>query len=651
MPNTRGQYRGNGQPSQASGGDGPRPSLPELMRNLTRAWFESGRFASNLLDDAGKARPEDGFSESVDAGELMASLAGAWMRDPSPLIEAQTQLMASYASLWSHALSRLIGDAVEPVAKADPNDARFEDAEWTANPYFDLWKQFYLVNTRYAEELLERTEDLEPRVRRALGYRLRLLTAALSPSNFPLTSPQIMRETLETNGKNLVNGMRNLVCDMEKPGEVFNVTQTDTEAFEIGRNLATTQGKVVFQNELFQLIQYAPETEKVREVPLLVVPPWINKYYIFDLSPEKSFIRYAVGQGFSVFLMSWVNPDGALSDKRFEDYVTEGLFAAANAVTRETGVARPNVLGYCIGGTMVASGLAYLAARDEDRFRSATLLTTQLDFSNAGDLALFTGDSELAALDELLAEHGTLDGSRMASAFNSLRPKDLIWPYVVNNYLLGKEPPPFDLLYWNQDSTRMPAANHAFYLRQFYNENRLARGEMRFEAPETAALAAETAALAAEDQIVRYLNRLPGRNGPAAGFGTAEDGVRLDLSAVRVPVYELAAREDHIAPAASVYRGARLLGGDVAFVLAGSGHIAGVINPPAKQKYQYWTSAADDAASLDDWFAVAQEHKGSWWPHWAAWLGQHSGGWTAARSPGSRLGVIEDAPGSYVKAA
>ncbi len=381
-------------------------------------------------------------------------------------------------------------------------------------------------------------------------------------------------------------------------------------AFEVGRNLAITPGKVIWQNDVLQLIQYTPTTEKVHELPLLIVPPWINKFYILDLTPPKSFIKYAVSQGFTVFVVSWVNPDERLAGKTFEDYMKEGILSATDAVLRETGAEKANVLGYCVGGTLLASTLAYNAARGQEPFASATFLAAQADFSKAGDLALFIDETQLKALEEMMAERGYLDGSRMATVFNLLRPRDLIWPYVVNNYMLGKKPFPFDLLFWNQDSTRMPAANHKFYLREFYHENKLAKGRMTL------------------------------------------GGVRLDLKKVKLPIYELATREDHIAPAKSVFIGSRLFGGPVEFVLSGSGHIAGVVNPPPetgkKPKYQFWTNS-DRVDTLEEWLEGAKETPGSWWPHWTAWLASHSGGMVDAREPGAKLGVIEDAPGSYVK--
>jgi polyhydroxyalkanoate synthase len=421
-----------------------------------------------------------------------------------------------------------------------------------------------------------------------------------------MTNPEVLRETFKSNAENLVKGMSYLAEDMSRSGDLLRISQTDASAFEVGRNLATTPGKVVYQNDLFQLIEYAPATEKVRERPLLIVPPWINKFYILDLAPAKSLINFLVDQGFTVFMISWVNPDESLSHKSFEDYMQEGILTAADAVKRETGAEQCNVVGYCVGGTLLATTLAYLAARGEEPFASASFLATQVDFTHAGDLLLFTDADQLEALNELMSERGYLDGSRMANVFNMLRPRDLIWPYIVNNYLLGKKPFPFDLLYWNQDSTRMPAANHNFYLSEFYGANRLANKQMVLA------------------------------------------GTRLDLGKVKLPVFELATREDHIAPAKSVFTGAQLFSGPVEFVLSGSGHIAGVVNPPGKVKYQYWTNEKREP-SLEQWIADAEEHPGSWWPHWAEWLSERSGEWIEARTPGKVLGVVEDAPGSYVK--
>jgi polyhydroxyalkanoate synthase len=580
----------------------------EFAHNIMRFFEEGGRALSELLErpDA-KISPFSAASEVNEATKTLTDIARVWLNDPARLAEAQGTLVSSYLELWNNAIRRLLGEKVSPVAEPEPSDNRFKDPEWSSNPYFDFWKQAYLLTTHWAENVLQQTEGLDEHERHKAEFYLRQLSSALSPSNFPMTNPEVVRETFATNAKNLVQGMAHLAHDMEKSGDLLKISQTDTTAFEVGKNLATTPGKVVFENDVFQLIQYTPTTDKVREVPLLVIPPWINKYYILDLTPPKSLLKYAVDQGFTVFVISWVNPDERLSHKTFEDYMLEGILTAADAVKRETGVEKSNVVGYCVGGTLLGSTLAYLAARGEEPFRAVTFLTTQLDFSKAGDLLLFTNDDQLTSLQEMMAERGFLDGSRMANVFNMMRPRDLIWPYIVNNYLLGKKPFPFDLLYWNQDSTRMAAANHAFYLREFYNENKLAKGEMTLA------------------------------------------GVKLDLKKIKLPVFEVATKEDHIAPAKSVFIGSKLLGGPVEFVLAGSGHIAGVVNPPDKMKYQYWTANKAAADTLEEWIGMAKEHPGSWWPYWMEWLNKHSGGWTIPREPGEKLGPIEDAPGSYVR--
>jgi polyhydroxyalkanoate synthase subunit PhaC len=581
---------------------------PEVFaRNMLRVFEDGGKFISTMMERSlGKPSASQDMTE---AASMMTDIAKAWASDPTKLAEAHSDLYRGYLELWSGSMRRLLGEEVVPVAKPEAGDNRFKDADWIANPYFDYWKQAYLLTSRWAETQLVATKGLDGDARAKAEFYLRQVSSAMSPSNFAVTNPEVMRETLATNGANLVKGMEQLLADVEKSGDVFKISQTDTTAFEVGRNLAVTPGKVIYQNDIFQLIQYTPSTGTVRDVPLLIVPPWINKFYILDLTQPKSFIRYVVEQGFTVFVVSWVNPDGRLGAKTFEDYMREGILCAANVVTRETGAPKMNAVGYCVGGTLLASTLAYLAARGDDPFVSATFLTTQVDFTKAGDLKLFIDDKQLTEIAKMMSATGYLDGARMSTVFNMLRPRDLIWPYIVNNYMLGKKPLPFDLLYWNQDSTRMPAANHNFYLREFYHENKLAKGEM---------VLANT---------------------------------RLDMSRVKLPIYELAAREDHIAPAQSVYIGARMFGGPVEYVMAGSGHIAGVVNPhdPNKVKYQYWTNPAKPATH-EEWVAGATETPGSWWPHWIRWLTAKSGGMIAAREPGRRLGVIEDAPGSYVRA-
>jgi polyhydroxyalkanoate synthase len=583
---------------------------PELFgRNMLRLMEEGQKVMSGLLERVdGKTGPYSAASEMTDAAKLFSEVMQPWVADPARLVEAQGALFSHYLQLVSSTVQRALGGAAVPVAEPEPGDNRFADPEWSRNPYFDFWKQAYLITTRWLEDMLARTEGLDERTRQRAEFYLKQIASAFSPSNFPLTNPVVLRETFQSSGQNLVQGMANLAHDLDRSGDLLNISQTDVEAFEVGRNVATAPGKVIYQNDIIQLIQYAPSTEQVHERPLLIVPPWINKFYILDLGPQKSFIRFAVSKGFTVFVVSWVNPDERLAHKTFENYMTEGVLAAADAVKRETGADKVNVIGYCVGGTLLGTTLAYLAARGEEPFSSATFFAAQVDFTKAGDLLVFIDDAQLKALEEMMAERGYLDGARMATVFNMLRPKDLIWPYIVNNYMLGKKPFPFDLLFWNQDSTRLPAANHKFYLREFYHENKLARGQMSI------------------------------------------GGVKLDLGKVSIPIYELSAREDHIAPAKSVFIGSRLFGGPVTFVLAGSGHIAGVINPPGdKIKYQYWTNDRK-VATLEAWFDSAEEHPGSWWPHYAEWLAKHSGDRIPARRPGATLGVIEDAPGSYVKA-
>jgi polyhydroxyalkanoate synthase len=583
---------------------------PELFgRNMLRLMEEGQKVMSGLLERVdGKTGPYSAASEMTDAAKLFSEVMQPWVADPARLVEAQGALFSHYLQLVSSTVQRALGGAAVPVAEPEPGDNRFADPEWSRNPYFDFWKQAYLITTRWLEDMLARTAGLDERTRQRAEFYLKQIASAFSPSNFPLTNPVVLRETFQSSGQNLVQGMANLAHDLDRSGDLLNISQTDVEAFEVGRNVATAPGKVIYQNDIIQLIQYAPSTEQVHERPLLIVPPWINKFYILDLGPQKSFIRFAVSKGFTVFVVSWVNPDERLAHKTFENYMTEGVLAAADAVKRETGADKVNVIGYCVGGTLLGTTLAYLAARGEEPFSSATFFAAQVDFTKAGDLLVFIDDAQLKALEEMMAERGYLDGARMATVFNMLRPKDLIWPYIVNNYMLGKKPFPFDLLFWNQDSTRLPAANHKFYLREFYHENKLARGQMSI------------------------------------------GGVKLDLGKVSIPIYELSAREDHIAPAKSVFIGSRLFGGPVTFVLAGSGHIAGVINPPGdKIKYQYWTNDRK-VATLEAWFDSAEEHPGSWWPHYAEWLAKHSGDRIPARRPGATLGVIEDAPGSYVKA-
>ncbi len=552
--------------------------------------------------------------DAAPGGELSSvaqtffELAQHFVTEPQRLMEAQTDLWNRHLALWRSTWQKALGEEVEPIIRPERGDKRFKDPDWERNQIFDFLKQSYLLTTQWARETVDHAEGLDEHTRHKADFYVEQIANALSPSNFLLTNPAVLKETIRTNGENLVNGLENLIEDFERGDGQLSIRQTDLDAFEVGKNLATTPGKVVFQNELIQLIQYTPTTEKVYKRPLLIVPPWINKFYILDLNPEKSFIKWAVEEGVTVFVVSWVNPDERLARKTFEDYMLDGVLAAVGAVEEATGEKDVNAIGYCIGGTMLAATLAYCAAVGDKRIKSATFFTTQVDFEHAGDLLVFVDEEQIKSVESKMRETGYLEGKSMASAFNMLRSNDLIWSYVINNYLMGKDPFPFDLLYWNSDSTRMPAATHSFYLRECYLNNRLSRKQMNL------------------------------------------GGVDLDLSDVKIPVYNLAAREDHIAPLKSVFRIGEFMGGKTTLVVAGSGHIAGVVNAPQFEKYQYWTNDNSKAKTIEGWLDGATEHPGSWWPHWKRWLAQRSGKLVDARIPGDgKLKPIEDAPGSYVR--
>jgi polyhydroxyalkanoate synthase len=579
-----------------------------FSHNLAKIVEEGGRALAAYLKPREQGRRTDEFAdEMADVVKTLGQVAEYWLADPQRTVELQTRLGKAYLELWAAAARRLAGEQSSPAVAPDARDKRFADPEWSSNQFFDFLKQAYLLTSGWADQLVK-DADLDPHTKRKAEFYVRQIANAVSPSNFVLTNPELLRETLTSNAENLVRGMRMLAEDIEAGGGELKIRQSDSSMFEVGRNLALSPGKVIFQNDLMQLIQYAPSTEKVLKTPLLIVPPWINKFYILDLTPEKSFIKWCVDQGITVFCVSWVNPDARLAQKSFEDYVREGPLAALEAIGQATGESKVHAVGYCVGGTLLAVALAHMAARGDERVASATFFATQVDFTHAGDLKVFVDEEQVAALERRMAERGYLEGRKMANAFNMLRSNDLIWPYVINNYLKGKAPFPFDLLYWNSDATRMPAANHSFYLRNCYLENKLARGEMEI------------------------------------------GGERLDLKRITLPIYNLATREDHIAPAPSVLLGSTLFGGNVRFVLAGSGHIAGVVNPPDKQKYQYWTGPKPKNADLDAWLAKAKEHPGSWWPDWLQWLRRQYPAEVDARTPGGgRLKPIEDAPGSYVK--
>ncbi len=473
---------------------------------------------------------------------------------------------------------------------------------------FDFIKQSYLLSARFVQDVVKQADGLDAKTAQKVDFYSRQFVDAMSPSNFLLTNPEVLRKTAETGGENLLKGLNNLLSDLEQGKGKLRIKMTDMDAFKLGVNIGVSPGKVVYQNSLMQLVQYDPTTETVLKRPLLIAPPWINKFYILDLRPRNSFVRWAVSQGHTVFVISWVNPDAKLAEKGFEDYMKEGYLAALDAIEKATGEREVNAIGYCLGGTLLASTLAYMAAKKDDRIKSATFFVTMMDFHEAGELGVFIDEEQLKALEEKMNKRGYLEGSEMATTFNMLRANDLIWSFVVNNYLLGNDPFPFDLLYWNADSTRMPAKMHSFYLRKMYQENLLA---------------------------------VP--NGISLG------GVPIDLGKIKTPAYFLSTREDHIAPWKSTYRGTQLLSGPKRFVLAASGHIAGVANPPDGGKYSHWINQ-DLPADPEDWFKGATEIAGSWWPDWHRWVSAQAKEHVPARVPGDgRLKAIEDAPGSYVK--
>ncbi len=583
--------------------------IEQFSKNVARMVEEGGKALAAYLKprEQGDVKAE-ASDEIADVVKTLGQVAEYWLSDPQRAVEIQSTLGKAYLELWASASRRMAGEDVKPVAVPDPRDKRFADPEWTSNQFYDFTKQVYLLTTQWADRLVKNAPELDEHTRQKAEFYVRQIGNAIAPSNFVLTNPELMRETLSSNADNLVRGMHMLAEDIEAGKGSLKIRQSDTSKFAVGVNMALTPGKVIFQNELMQLIQYTPTTDIVLKRPLLIIPPWINKFYILDLNPEKSFIKWCVDQGLTVFVVSWVNPDERLAAKSFEDYMHEGPLAALDVIKDVTGEDEVNAIGYCVGGTLMAVTLAWMAAKNDRRIASATFFAAQVDFTYAGDLMVFVDDDQLNALEKKIKERGYLEGKNMANAFNMLRSNDLIWPYVISNYLKGKQPYPFDLLYWNSDSTRMPAANHMFYLRNCYLENKLSKGQMVI------------------------------------------DNVQLDLGDVTAPVYNLATREDHIAPAKSAFLGSKFFGGPVKYVLAGSGHIAGVVNPPGKkEKYQYWTGD-DPVGSLDKWLEKATEHPGSWWPDWIAWIKQQAGETIAAREPGNgKYKPIEEAPGSYVK--
>jgi polyhydroxyalkanoate synthase len=569
---------------------------------------KSGQLVSQYLE-RGKTGGLPGMNDELGIAQAFFQAWAQLSADPFKLAETQMKFWQDSMALWQSTMLKMMGQAPQAVAAPQPGDRRFKHEDWQQNFLYDYVKQSYLIAARHLHQTLGHVEGLDPHTAKKVDFYTRQYIDAVSPSNFLLTNPEVMRETVASGGQNLVKGLNNLLEDLARSGGgQVRLRMTDENAFKLGVNIATTPGKVVFQNDLIQLIQYYPANGPVFRRPLLIIPPWINKYYILDLRGKNSFVKWAVEQGHTVFIVSWVNPDGKLAHKRFDDYLAEGVLAALDAIERATGERETNVVGYCLGGTLLACALGYLAQKKDDRIASATFLASMIDFSDAGELEVFIDEQQVAALEKRMKERGYLEGSEMATTFNMLRSNDLIWSFVVNNYLLGRDPFPFDLLYWNSDSTRMPAAMHSFYLRNLYIKNQLA---------------------------------LPG--------GIELGGVAIDLTRVKTPLYFASTVEDHIAPWRSTYAGAKLFTGPVRFVLGGSGHIAGIVNPPAGNKYSYWTNPKLPEKP-EQWQKAASQHPGSWWPDWAGWVAQHGGDKVPERIPGKgKLKAIEDAPGAYAR--
>ncbi|QRM55389.1 class I poly(R)-hydroxyalkanoic acid synthase [Sinorhizobium sp. BG8] len=581
---------------------------PEALAvNLARTVEQMGKAASAWLAPRESGEKVDTVAEPlVDMVKTLSKVSEYWLSDPRRTLDAQTELLGSFFSIWSRTLQKMGGE--QPVEEDDPHraDKRFADEDWVKHPFFDFLRQAYFVTSDWAEKLVTHADGLDEHTRHKAQFYVKQIASAVSPTNFVTTNPQLYRETVATSGANLVRGMKMLAEDIAAGRGDLKLRQTDTSKFAIGENLAITPGKVIAQSDICQVLQYDATTAEVLKRPLLICPPWINKFYVLDLNPQKSFIKWAVDQGHTVFVISWVNPDGRHAEKDWESYAREGVGFALDTIERATGEEGVNAIGYCVGGTLLAATLALHAQEGDKRIRSATFFATQVDFTFAGDLKVFADEEQIEMIERGMKTTGYLEGSKMATAFNMLRASELIWPYFVNNYLKGQEPMPFDLLYWNSDSTRMAAANHSYYLRNCYLKNNLTKGEMVIA------------------------------------------GKKLSLKDVKIPVYNLAPKEDHIAPAKSVFVGSQYFGGKVTYVMSGSGHIAGVVNPPDKMKYQFWTGGPPKG-DFEDWVAKASETPGSWWPHWHAWIESLDDRKVPARKTGGPLNSIEDAPGSYVQ--
>lgn len=549
------------------------------------------------------------LQELFYAGNLYKNFLLKLTENPVHIAEAQVSYWKDFLNLWQRSMLRMTGQQEIVEDKTSFEDKRFQDLAWEEHPFFNFVKNFYLLTAQHIQGLVHNVEGLDQKTTKKVEFFTENLINALSPSNFILTNPEVLRETINSNGQNLLKGLRNFLKDIERSRETLQISMTDLKAFKVGVNLARTPGKVIYENDLIQLIQYSPQTPEIYKVPLLIIPPWINKYYILDLSEKNSMVNWLVQQGYTVFLISWVNPDKRYRDKEFEDYMKEGPLTALDIVEKVTGVKAINVMGYCIGGTLLACTLAYLAeTNQQDRIQSATHVTTLIDFEDAGDFSTFLDEDQIHIFERKMYHEGYLDGGSMAMSFNMLRANDLIWSHFIKNYLLGEEPFPFDILYWNADATNLPAKMHSFYLRGMYLRNLLVKPNA--------------------------LHLL---------------GKPIDIRKINVPLYFFSAMHDHIVPWKTTYKAFKLYKCPITYSLGGSGHVAGVVNHPDRHKYNYFTNDKLEK-NPDSWLKKATNHEGSWWVHWSDWLKKHSGERIPARAPGGKgIKIIEDAPGSYVK--
>ncbi|MDH3660029.1 MAG: class I poly(R)-hydroxyalkanoic acid synthase [Alphaproteobacteria bacterium] len=587
------------------------PSPEALQKEIGEFAEQSQRAVQSFWQRQLTEQAEGGFSlvDPSAVSKAFFDFGAKLMADPTKLAEAQMAFWQGQADLWQRMMQRAQGGEAEPLIEPERGDRRFKDQAWDDQLLFDYIKQSYLLSAAWMHGLVDKVDHQDPETHERVAFYTRQFISAMSPSNFALTNPAVLEKAKATGGQNLVEGLKHLLADLERGKGRLKISMVDEQAFEVGVNVAASEGQVIYQNELMQLVQYAPTTETAFKRPLLLVPPWINKFYILDLQPKNSFIKHAVDQGHTVFVVSWANPSKEHADKAFEDYLLEGPLEAMAAIEQATGEREINVLGFCIGGILVSALLGHLAAKGEGgRIKSATFLTSLFDFNDVGEARVFIDDEQIAQIERHIAEKGYLEGHHMADMFSMMRENDLIWSFVVNNYLMGREPMAFDLLYWNADSTRLPAAMLIFYLKTFYQQNLL---------------------------------REPG--------GLTLAGTPIDLTSVKTPTYLMAAKDDHIAPWKSCYPGTQLFAGPKKFVLAASGHIAGVVNPPGAKKYGHWTNAKLPKEA-DAWLDGAEWHDGSWWPDWYRWLARKAGKKVPARVVGEgKLKPIEPAPGSYVK--